>query len=245
MAKTFLQLCNDVKRESRVTGSPMASVVGNTGLLDDIVNWVRDAWVEIQNERRDWRWMRKNFRFETAAAVSSYAYSQVDYDVFSDPTLNDVIQSGTFSHWWVSGALDRPRSYLKSGGVSGEGWLYYLPYDAFRTTYLIGALATNPGQPVSITVDNLDRLVLHPVPNDVYVVRGEFQQAPEILSTDSQVPSMPGHYHDLIRYRAMERYGGSNIAGEVISRSITEGGRLMAALELEQLVMPSMGAPLA
>lgn len=56
---TFLELCQHVRRESRVTGTGPATVRNQRGILDDIVQATRNAWVEIQNLHPDWTFLER------------------------------------------------------------------------------------------------------------------------------------------------------------------------------------------
>ena len=138
---------------------------------------------------------------------------------------------------------DRPKCYLSSGGVGGEYWLIYIPWEQFKVLYKKGT--QNNGQPIHITVDNAENIVLGPKPDAVYVVSGDFQRGVQVLAADGDIPDMPTNYHDLIVYRAIEKYGANSVAPEIFNRARLEGNRIMRALELSQLPRMRFGAPLA
>ncbi|KKK65505.1 hypothetical protein LCGC14_2973440, partial [marine sediment metagenome] len=70
---TYLQLSQDVARESgTVSGTNPTAVASQTGRLLKIVEWVAQAWVEIQNLHADWRWMQKTFSGDTASGNGQY-----------------------------------------------------------------------------------------------------------------------------------------------------------------------------
>jgi len=54
---TFLQLCQRLVLESGIADSGPASVENQTGDMARMVNWINDAWVELQSRRTDWGWM--------------------------------------------------------------------------------------------------------------------------------------------------------------------------------------------
>ena len=134
-------------------------------------------------------------------------------------------------------------AYLSSTGVGGEYYLWPMEYDTFLQRYKFGA-QTN-GQPENFSVDSDGNLVLGPKPDDVYVVRGTFQRGPQTLALDADTPEMPSRFHLLIMYEAMSKYGGNRIAPEAMVRAVSEGGRLRAALERDQLPPLTFGGPLA
>lgn len=52
---TFLELCQRLRQECGVAGTGPQDVSGQRGEYQRLIDWVRDAWAEIQLERRDWR----------------------------------------------------------------------------------------------------------------------------------------------------------------------------------------------
>ena len=50
----FLVLCQRLRARAGISGSGPASVEGQTGEMARVVDWVRDAWVDLQSVRADW-----------------------------------------------------------------------------------------------------------------------------------------------------------------------------------------------
>ena len=65
------------------------------------------------------------------------------------------------------------------------------------------------------------------------------------LAADGDIPEMPERFHDLIVYRAMEKYAYRESAGEVLARAKEEGRRILRQLELDQLDAVLFGEPMA
>lgn len=217
--------------------SQPTAVTGQSGLMEKLVGWVADAYKDIQN-RHDWRWMRSNFTVNTVASTDTYAYGAC-----TDTKTSAAISR--FSHWWANDNLDRFKIYLTSSGVSAQCWLTWMPYEDFRRIYKFGAQQSLTGQPVHVSVDDDDKIVLGPNPDAVYTVRGSYQRGPQTLSADADEPDMPETFHDLIVYYAMERYATNSIAPEVLVRAKAEGGRMLRALELRQLPGFRLARPMA
>jgi hypothetical protein len=53
----FLSLCQRAVLESGISDTGPSSVSGQTSDLLRIVNWINDAWFELQASRNKWRWM--------------------------------------------------------------------------------------------------------------------------------------------------------------------------------------------
>jgi hypothetical protein len=234
---TFLQLCQDARREGAMAaGTGPASVLNQTGELERIVAWIKNSWIEIQGRSQVWKWMRSPFTFNTVASTNAYAFGAV-----TDSRLAAIITR--FSRWWP---LDQDGEsnvlcYLTSVGVADQQYLSYLDWAPFKHLYLRGSQTNN--RPVHFTVDPQDRLLLGPNPNAVYTVTGEYQMSAQVLAADGDTPEMPAQFHQLIVYRAMEKYAGYRSAPEVMARGVSEGNRMLRALEGNQL--PASKQPMA
>lgn len=240
MSQTFLQLANALAREAGVTGnaSAIAAVLNQTGEANRLVNWIKQTHNEIQDRHNgDWRWLRSKFTVNTVASTDTYAPTAC-----TDSRLSATISR--FSHWIPfddQGAANIKR-YLTSAGVGGEVWLVNIPWSYFMSIYRRGT--QNPGQPIHVTIDPQNNLVLGPVPDDIYTISGEYQMTRLEFSADSDVPEMPAQFQDVIWMRALEKYGRFHAAPEVLARGQVEGGRLMRQLEANQLPDITMGSPL-
>lgn len=234
---TFLTLAVATRQECRINGTGPTTVLGQTGLLKDVVDWTAQCYTEIQEASADWRWLRSTFTVNTVSGDDTYAYGDC-----TDSRLSATITR--FGRWLLEDARgSNVTSYLTSGGVGGEGYLIFLPWDAFRSLYKVGTQTNAP--PSHITIDPQGNLVLGPKPDAIYTINGEYQMSPQTLALDADTPEMPARFHSLIMYRAMEKYGAAKNAIEVFNRGGFEGNRMMRALELDQLPRINFGGPLA
>lgn len=229
---TFLALAQKLRQNTIDSGTGPTTVVGQTGQLGRLTQWVIDAYCDLQNESDLWRWLRHAFTLNTTASDGIYAYSDC-----TDTDAGTAI--ARFSHWY----RDSIKSYKQSDGVGNEAPLIWLEWERFRRLYRYGTQTNR--QPVHVSQDPQGNLVLGPVPDAVYVVSGEFQRSPQILAADADVPEMPARFHDLIVYDALAKYGGNVVAAEALVRAQAEGGRLRSALERDQLPALTYGEALA
>ncbi len=227
---TYLTLCVATRQECRVAGTGPTTVTGQVGVLKEIVDWVAKAYEDIQRRHQSWRWLRSGFTVNTVASTDTYAYGDC-----TDTT--SLLAISRFSRWLAldDNGCSNVTCYLTSTGVGGEVPLIHLTWSEFREIYMRGIQTTLTSQPVHFTVDPLNRLKLGPNPSGTYTIKGEYQKSPQALTADADVPELPAQFHDLIMYRAMEKYGASNNAVEVYQRGGLEGNALMSALELDQL----------
>jgi len=112
----LLQLCNRLISEAGISAQPMTTTAGQTGELGRVVNWIQQAWLDIQSAHTTWRWMRKSATIVTAAGQSG-GYTAVANDVAT----------------WT---LDTARNYVTASGNITEVFMNFVEYDDFRDSYL-------------------------------------------------------------------------------------------------------------
>ena len=71
---TFLQLVNDLERESGTIykAQRLSTVIDAPGRQEKMVAWVREAWHIIQTSRSDWPWLVKEFSASLVAGQARY-----------------------------------------------------------------------------------------------------------------------------------------------------------------------------
>lgn len=62
---TFLQLVQRLRTETKASGTTVTTTVNQSGEYARLVNWVNDAWLDIQSTYTDWGWMRSDVTFQT------------------------------------------------------------------------------------------------------------------------------------------------------------------------------------
>ena len=235
----FLQIAKLLAREVDIAGTGPLSVLNQTGEFGNIVEWAREAYVDIQRSRGSrWRWLRREFTFNTTASDGVYAYGDVT-DVVASAVIN------RFDSWDLKDPYDPPKIYLTASGISAQRWLSPLSWEAFKSLYRIGNGNTMTGAPVHISVDDADQIVLGPIPSDTYTITGRYKRGPQVLTTDADIPEMPEHFHKLIVWNAMLDYGYHQASAESLARAQVRGKPLMRQLENRQLPAMRLSRALA
>jgi len=198
---------------------------------------VADAFTEIQGGK-NFRWNRKDFTVDTVAGTDTYA--------FTDCTdVDDAAIISRFKAWRINDRRNPPKIYLTSAGVGAQVFLSFTTWDNFEYLYKTGALQDQTSQPVHITVNPKDEIVLGITPNDIYTMTGSYHKSAQILTADGDTPEMPSSYHNLIMYQAMEYYGLFESAPEIISRATKGMRRLTNQLNKNQGQAFRISGPLA
>jgi hypothetical protein len=228
----YLQLVQRLRQETNFSNAGPTTVVDQTGDHGRAVDWVADAYTDLQN-RHFWRWLRKDFSLTTQADVASYTPTQCQ-DADGDITRHRA---------WVLDPYNPPRCYLQSSGKGTEYWLTPVRWEDFRVIYQLGNQPASA--PSFITVDPDDNIVLGPTPNDAYVISGEYHRSAQVMAANADIPEMPSDAHMLIVYGAMEDHGFFDAAEEEIGRGLKRYRRLMRQLEATQLPKMRKAGPLA
>lgn len=228
---SFLALCQDVHRECGASGTAPTGVTSQTGEANRIVSWVKQSWIEIQNSKNNWRWMRSRFTVNTVADDDTYAYADCT------DTIDSAVIS-RFARWYPS----EFKCYLTSAGVGSEIWLTEKQWDDFRPLWKIGTQTSS--HPADVAIDPQENFVLGPKPSAVYTVTGDYQKGPQSLTADADIPEMPTRFHALIQYEAMRKYAVFNAAPEVWAEVQDQAAMMVRDLEASQLPPLNFGDPL-
>ena len=228
----YLQLVNRLRVECGVSGAnvPLTTVVALTGESYRMANWINSAWVDVQTAKEDWQWMRNPVQFNTVTQQQIYT-----------PTEAGV--GTTFGNW----KRDSWRASSVGQNYADEQLMNYMDYTTFRNLYMYGNMRTTYARPVVITIDPDKSLGFGSIPDQPYVIVGEYYVQPTefALATDAPPTVFPDRFQMMIVYRAMMFYGGYESAPEVYQRGEFEFKRLMNRLDIDQLPTIVSGPPLA
>lgn len=200
---TFLDLVKDAATESGTVAEP-STVAGLTGRQARFVRWVQRAWREIQNERSDWTFMDQRFSGQTLDGVRTY-----------DAAALGIANFGDWSFWHYKGRS--PLSvYLTSDGPASEVRPVFKAWDDFEEMVLRGDHEAERGAPRMFSVDGLRQIVLYPIPDGIYTLRGRYQSGVQRLTVDTDIPAMPQRYHDAIVWKALTLMARFDEAGDLL-----------------------------
>lgn len=234
---TFLQLCQDVSRESgTIPGVAPSTTVGNTDRLAKIVSWTQQGYNRIQTHRNDWRWLNRegeltvlpNTQRTTKASLTEEG---VSVSRFSTWLFDPEHGEGSWS------------AYETSQGVTNERPLRFEPWHFFYRYRLRGPVDANP--PVRFSIDNQDRIVVDPVPTTQWTIRCRFKASPQNLAADDDVPEMPDQFHQLIVWRALMFLGQFDESRIQTPMWTEDFYAMLSELVRQQTPKVQLGEPLA
>ena len=217
---TNLELANALVELADISNTPLATLQSQTGVNLRVKNWIKQAWVDIQNLRPEWQFMRKDLSFVTA---SSQSYTLAAMGVGTSDT-----------HPLKKLDNDSLRLYTTATGVADEQFLSFQDWPTFRDTFLYQTRQS--GRPTIFSVDPADKsLVLAFNPGTGYTVTGYYNRTAVVLSADDDEPACPSDFHMAIVYRALLKYAGFEAAAEAKQEAKENYGPLIAALSADQL----------
>jgi hypothetical protein len=204
---TFLQLVNDVERESGTVSQSqrLTTVVGASGRQEKIVAWVREAWDMIQRERQDWTFHRK--RFSAILTIGDTSYSAADFAITD------------FGKWCEDEEGGTPYSiYDTATGRGDETLLRLIPSVTWVNRWDIGLPDNN--RPIEVALGYDRQLNFGPPPDKAYTVRGWYHRSHQILSADSDEPISPADHHRIIVDRALMLLAQHDEAGDAYAAAV-------------------------
>lgn len=218
MGDTYLTLCQRVRKEAGVAGSGPSTVIDQSGQLERIVGWVKQAWIDIQVMRPNWLFMNSEFTFATVADTRDYLAA--DYSI-TDMKL------------WDTGSF---LIYETAIGESDQNELSFLPYATWRATYRNRMNERAAERPQYFTMLPTNEIRFEPRPDEIYTIEGEYKRSSQVFAADADVPTnFPDDFHALIVWQALKYYGHYENAPEVLEEAEVNFDNLLYRLEVEQL----------
>ena len=221
----YLALCQRVREEAGITGSGPTTVLNQSGQLLKLVNWVSQAWVEIQLMRPNWLFMHESGGFFLDAGTKLYDPA--------DKGITDV-------KLWDTGSLLYSELPLASGNAYSH-ILEYVPFARYSRLHMVERFNTpDDDRPVHFTIKPDNQIELYPAPAAVtghsMFLNFDYKRSTQQFAADADVPTnLPDDFHMMIVWQALKYYGFYENAPEVLDEAETNFDNLLLRLENEQL----------
>lgn len=221
----FLALVQRAMRECGSSGV-ITTVAAPIAETQRFLDWVTDAWNDIQVKHDDWEFMRSSSILGLGTSFATVA-GQASYPLGTGAGTAGVT-AALFGKW------DREtfRVQVTAQGHDNETFLDWIPYDSWRDSYMYGAMRDVQTRPVAMSIGPDKSICLGPPPDGTYTVTGDFFKAPTTMAADTDLPTgLPAQFQMLIVYGAMMKYSGYEAAPEVLQRGQIGYDRMMVDLE--------------
>lgn len=217
----YLALCKKLCRDSgTLAEAAFVSVVGQTGRANKVANWINDAWLNIQNSRYGWRWMRQEYVAQLTMGQVGYGYGDLGLTRWAE-WGKDTSYICVMSLW--DPALDR----------ADEHPIAEVPYWYFFDRYMRGVMPR--GRPIEWSIADDGQLMFAPSPDKPYLIHHLYVKEPQVLVNNTDVPELPPRFHEIIvleAWRLLMIADGAYGEGEYIG---LEFARMRNELERDQL----------
>lgn len=214
----YLQLCVRLREEAGISGAGPTTVLSQQGQLKRVVNWINQAWAEVQLMRPNWDFMHAEFSFNTVAETRDY--------LADDYSITDL------KLWDLHSLL----MYETALGEVDQKGLVYIPYKDWRATYRVGMNVRPSDRPHFITRLKTNALRFEPMPDKIYTIEGEYKRTTQSFIANTDVPTgLPDDFHMIIVWQALKYYGFYENAPEVLDEAEVNFDNLLYRLEVEQL----------
>lgn len=187
---TYLELCQkvDVLLGSQGTFSTVATTNGYQQL---IVEYVKNAWSNIQATRRFWDFRRAIITWEVTEGKEDYSIE----DLFGAGATNPV------ENWIIDRFIRIP---IGISTVEYNEFLTFIPYDDWiledrRNPQVHPRSFSIFPNPATVS----DSLLSIDSPDDEYHYNCHYYLKPQELSVDADVPTCPPEHHDAIIFQAL------------------------------------------
>lgn len=231
---TFLELCKDFHRYARMDaahpGTRPTTVVGQTDTGAEIVGFVNDAYKAIQNEQTEWKFKVARGSFETVAGTREYNVAEQLglslYDGVLPFRARDVHSTYVLGH-------------LTDTGISDQQPIYFIPYEQFRGWDDLGERTEQRPHRFTVRPDGVWEF--DGTPDAEYTITFDYRIGLHSLTADADEPMIPGRHQQVIVWRAIQHYCDSRDGtGELLAKAERNLKRMMFALKLDQLPLPTM-----
>lgn len=231
---TFLQLVQDLARESGTLagGVSLPTLTNVTGRADKMAGWVRKAWINIQNERADWPWMKREFTAPLIIGQSRYTAAELGIASRFGKWIGDSPHGRRI---WHSFTLFDPAT-----GQEDEGIIREVDYLVWRERYARGT--HDADRPQGWAASPQEEFCIGPRPNKAYTLTGEYRVFPQVLTDNTDVPELPEQYHGAIVWEAMKLLGMADEAPQTSGSAVSEYVIARSNLTRDYLPEVTLGA---
>ena len=205
-----------------MSSADLTTTVGVSGGSLRLVNWIDESWQELQNMAW-WSWLRESFTMPLVAGQDVYSYGDA---IDSDGAVTRL------KRWHLDSTANPPWIYNTAAGSSTAQAINFVDWPEFNNLFNMAPPAS--GAPEFITSRPNYEIAVSPIPNDNYVVTGEYMRSSQVLALDTDAPEMPEEYHMLIVWMAMVEFGYHGVAEEILARGKEKKELYLASLVRNQ-----------
>lgn len=199
----LLQLTQRLHRESGRAGAGPTTLVGASKEVQRLADKIADAWLLLQQEPRNWKWMRRSSSPTIGAGLV-------------DLSGADLGLTG-FGRWRRPTREYAPRCYDPAAPQSVMP-LEWREHDRFVRDFR--DIELQPGSPQFWTIAPDETLMIAPAGLTDTTIKVDWIIDVTELAEDGDTPDMPARHHMILVWRALVDAGKADASPEDVSRAI-------------------------
>lgn len=204
---TFLDIVNKMNILSGIQ-STISDTAATVGIQSVIVQCAQDAWIQIQNYRKDWTFMVGTTSFLTVQGQEVYTPAEVF--VSSNPDLLGIYIEKMIIYDYRALRYVTPAEY---------------PFIENLTE----------GKPSYFTIEPSNNYIYMNLPDGEYTIEPYYIKTPQILVSSTDTPNVSVRYHDLVVYKGLELLATYIGNPELFQKYSSETSVLMGAMMREYI----------
>lgn len=193
-----LQLAQRLNQEIGGDSAYPSATTSQTGEMQRYVNWIDQAWLDIQLAKRSWRWM-----VQKATSIESIAPGETSIQ------LEGADEDFDWLLPFDPNGRPNVEFFRSSLGVSDSYPVELLPWSEFDGYYNSGRFNASSGRAQFCSIGPDGYLHFFPKADVAYSLNYQYRRTVQALTADIDIPLMPVKFHMLIVWLALAYYGGS------------------------------------
>lgn len=218
---SFLEVCQMSRQECGMGGAGPTNTTGQTGAMATVVQRTSQAWIDIQKSKPYWKFLRAKFTMPLEIDVQEY-------------TVSGTLGAGGYGLTTVD-KWDKQSCWIYLTSTADERRLIYLPYQDFRAQF-----RTYPAGRPKFWTEGPDGTILYDkTPDAAYTITKDYWMTPERLVNATDIPACPEQFHDLIAWKSVMKFAGSESAVELFNYAKSEYTPMYLQLCIDQMDVPA------
>jgi hypothetical protein len=191
LAKKLHQI---LRVDANLPGTAPTATTSQTGILAEIVGFLDDGYLEIQQLHEDWGFRLLQGTFNISSGTRAYTRATIQATLTTFDQF--VLPRG-------SGSRSLP-VYLTATGVSDSSHCYYVPYKEWRGYLDFGTRSS--GKPSFFTIRQDQTIEFDPTPDATYTVAIDYRRTLHVFSADADETLWADDYDDALVWKAVMLY---------------------------------------
>jgi len=218
----YLTLCRRTRLLADVSGNGPASVENQTGVSQRIVEYVREAWLDIQRDPSViWKWAwTASPQVKTVVAAPSIPLRQFGVKAILPDSVATI--------------------YPDAVGASGKTQIAIIGADDMLG--IMSGSSSELGVPQLIAEMPNGDIAFHPTPDAAYTINFEAVMTDQVLTANTDTPRMPEEHHMAIVYGALIKYATYDGADDLLRGALNDYQNALVHLRKTQAARRSLVA---